>query len=202
MNGYATSLSVLTLAGAIALLIAANGPRGHQEIESQSQQAAPAARAVNKAATVSAKQESPSKREALHAYHKDAPKGPLPATLDPQAVVNQLLQPKDAPTVIVIYSVAAKIKDALYQVPCYCGCDKSGGHESLLDCFTTFHGVGCGTCQMEVIYVFEQVKGGKKPTEIRDAMERGEWGGDVADYVQKHYPEYAKVENGQRPDKE
>lgn len=38
------------------------------------------------------------------------------------------------------YSAAAEIPDVLAGVTCYCGCDKSLGHRSLLDCFVDKHG--------------------------------------------------------------
>jgi len=44
------------------------------------------------------------------------------------------------PIVQNAYAVAAKIKNILYQQPCYCHCDRSHGHTSLLDCFASKHG--------------------------------------------------------------
>ena len=33
------------------------------------------------------------------------------------------------------YEAAAKVPRALYQLPCYCFCDRSAGHQSLHSCF-------------------------------------------------------------------
>src|SRR5262249_48888424 len=63
----------------------------------------------------------------------------------------------------------------LYQQPCYCHCDRSVGHSSLLDCFTSKHGSGCNICMAETLYSFEQTKKGKTPAQIREAIQKGEW---------------------------
>jgi hypothetical protein len=73
------------------------------------------------------------------------------------------------------YAVAAKIKKVLYQQPCYCHCDRSQGHKSLLDCFASRHGSGCGTCIYEDFYAFEQSGKGKTAAQIRAAIIKGEW---------------------------
>jgi len=41
------------------------------------------------------------------------------------------------------------------------------GHKSLLDCFASKHGSGCGTCIYEDFYTFEQSGKGKSAAEIR-----------------------------------
>jgi hypothetical protein len=126
-----------------------------------------------------------SSSKSLHPYHKDPPKGSLPATLDPAQFVGN----KRA---FVAYSVAAKIPELLYQEPCYCPCNRIEGHESLLDCFTSDHGTTCQGCQIGVIFVYEQSKAGKKASEIREEMERGAlWKIDFEQYVETHYDEYA-----------
>lgn len=40
------------------------------------------------------------------------------------------------------YQAAADIPEVLAGLHCYCGCDKSLGHRSLLDCFVDDHGAG------------------------------------------------------------
>jgi hypothetical protein len=101
------------------------------------------------------------------AYHAQAPQGELPATMNPD------LFPE--PVVQNAYAVAAKIKKALYQQPCYCHCDRSQGHKSLLDCFASKHGSGCGTCIYEDFYAFEQLSKGKTAAQIRAGIIKGEW---------------------------
>ena len=57
---------------------------------------------------------------------------PLPAVLDPKQF-SQL-------SVVKAYSFAKEIPEIFSQQPCYCNCDASFGHRSLLDCFATNHG--------------------------------------------------------------
>jgi Protein of unknown function with PCYCGC motif len=101
------------------------------------------------------------------AYHTQPLEGPLPATMSPDLFVD--------PVIRNTYVVAARVKKALYQQPCYCYCDLSQGHGSLLDCFTSKHGSGCGTCIREALYTYEQSRKGKTPAQIREGIERGEW---------------------------
>jgi hypothetical protein len=101
------------------------------------------------------------------AYHSQAPQGELPATMNPDLFTD--------PAVQNAYAVAAKIKKALYQQPCYCHCDRSQGHKSLLDCFASKHGSGCGTCIYEDFYTFEQLGKGKTAAQIRAGIIKGEW---------------------------
>jgi hypothetical protein len=105
--------------------------------------------------------------EAVPAYHAQAPKEELPATMDPELFSDPLVQNA--------YAVAAKIKKVLYQQPCYCHCDRSHGHKSLLDCFASKHGSGCGTCIYEDLYSFEQSGKGKSAAQIRAGIIKGEW---------------------------
>jgi hypothetical protein len=57
---------------------------------------------------------------------------PLPAVLDPKQFTD--------PSVIKAYTYAKEIPEVFSQQPCYCDCDNSDGHRSLLDCFATTHG--------------------------------------------------------------
>ncbi len=105
--------------------------------------------------------------EPVPAYHAQAPQGELPATMSPELFTDPVVQNA--------YAVAAKIKKTLYQQPCYCHCDRSHGHKSLLDCFASKHGSGCGTCIYEDFYAFEQLSKGKTAAQIRAAIIKGEW---------------------------
>lgn len=109
----------------------------------------------------------PAADESVPAFHARAPQGDLPATLDPELFTDPVVQNA--------YAVAAKIKKALYQQPCYCHCDRSQGHKSLLDCFVGKHGAGCGTCVYEDFYTFEQSGKGKSAAQIRAGIIKGEW---------------------------
>jgi hypothetical protein len=102
------------------------------------------------------------------AYHDHLSATPLlPDTLDPAQFLNSR-------SAFVAYSLAARVKETLYQVPCYCHCDRERGHQSLLDCFTDKHGALCVICQKEAIFCFLQKQKGKNPAEIREAMAKGE----------------------------
>ena len=105
--------------------------------------------------------------EAIPAFHSAVPAGPLPATLSPETFTDVLVQNA--------YALAARVKKVLYQQPCYCHCDRSQGHGSLLDCFAGKHAAECGVCIREGLYSYEQTRKGKTPTQIRDGIEHGEW---------------------------
>jgi uncharacterized protein with PCYCGC motif len=105
--------------------------------------------------------------ESVPAYHAQAPKGELPETMKPEYFADPLVQNA--------YAIAAKIRKTLYQQPCYCHCDRSKGHSSLLDCFTSEHGSGCGTCIYEDLYSYEQARKGKTAAQIREGIINGEW---------------------------
>lgn len=112
-------------------------------------------------------QEAGAQDNSIPAYHAQAPKGELPEVLNPENFTDPLV--KNA------YAVAAKIRKTLYQQPCYCHCDRSKGHTSLLDCFASEHGSGCGTCIYEDLYVYEQGHKNKTAALIREGIIKGEW---------------------------
>jgi Protein of unknown function with PCYCGC motif len=130
------------------------------------------------AATSQPPQEAnPEPNEAIPAYHAQAPQGELPETVNPERFSNLVVQNA--------YAVAAKIKKTLYQEPCYCHCDRSKGHKSLLDCFSSEHGSGCGTCIYEDFYSYEQMHKGKTAAQIRQGIIKGEWKSlDATKYTQ------------------
>ena len=108
-------------------------------------------------------------------YHGQLPDGPLPSTLSP----NQFTEPQ----VKNAYAIAARIKKTLYQQPCYCQCDRSLGHQSLLDCYVSTHASRCDICMSETFYGYEQLKKGKTAAQIRDGIVRSEWEHiDIAKY--------------------
>ena len=113
--------------------------------------------------------------EPVPAYHTEIPKSPLPATLSPSLFPEPIVQNA--------YALAAKIRRVLYQQPCYCHCDRTQGHGSLLDCFVGKHAAECGTCIREGLYSYEETRKGKTAAQIREGIERGEWQSvDVSKY--------------------
>src|SRR6516162_9464684 len=119
------------------------------------------------AAPASQQNGTQSSDEPAPAFHAQAPKDALPPTME--ASLFQDVQTFNA------YLVAGRIKKVLYQQPCYCHCDRSQGHTSLLDCFTGRHAAVCGTCVREDFYSYEQSQKGKTPAQIREGIERGDW---------------------------
>ncbi len=105
--------------------------------------------------------------EPTPAYHSQVPAGTLPQTMDPSSLQNPVVQNA--------YVLAAKVKRILYQQPCYCHCDRSIGHQSLLDCFVSKHASVCDVCVREGIYAYEQTQKKKTAAQIRAGIERGEW---------------------------
>jgi hypothetical protein len=102
------------------------------------------------------------------AYHKTAPSGALPDTLPPAEFAND-------PVTHNAYALAEKIKATLYQMPCYCNCDREAGHTSLLDCYRGTHGAICAICKKELFYSYQEHKKGKTAAQIRAGIVRGDW---------------------------
>jgi Protein of unknown function with PCYCGC motif len=105
--------------------------------------------------------------EPVPAFHTQPPQGALPDTMDPSLFSDIVVQNA--------YRVAARVKRVLYQQPCYCHCDRSQGHGSLLDCFASRHGSGCDICIREDFYAYEQSRKGKTAKQIREGIEQGQW---------------------------
>ena len=72
------------------------------------------------------------------------------------------------------YELAAKIPNVIYQLPCYCYCERIG-HTSLHTCFESSHGAHCGVCMKEAYYAYQQTKLNKTTAQIRDGIIKGEW---------------------------
>jgi Protein of unknown function with PCYCGC motif len=71
-----------------------------------------------------------------------------------------------------VYHDAAKIGNVLYQLPCYCRCDRELGHTSLRSCFEGLHGAECSTCAKEALFAYQQTRLGKTPAQIRASINR------------------------------
>lgn len=104
----------------------------------------------------------------IPAFHSGPPTGPLPETKDPQQYAAK-------PEVQRVYELAGKIRPVLYQLPCYCSCDKFAGHGSLLDCFVDAHGEECSICRHEAVFAYQQTKAGVAPAKIREKIIAGQW---------------------------
>jgi hypothetical protein len=73
------------------------------------------------------------------------------------------------------YELAAKIPKVIYQLPCYCYCDRSVGHKSLHSCYESAHAAHCSACLKELYFAYQETKKGKTPKQIRAAIEKGDW---------------------------
>ncbi len=76
---------------------------------------------------------------------------------------------------VKVYQDAAKIPNVLYQLPCYCHCDRALGHTSLRSCFAGLHGAECDVCAKEGFYAYRMTRKGWSPKQIREGIERGDW---------------------------
>jgi len=72
---------------------------------------------------------------------------------------------------VVVYKEAAKIPGVLYQLPCFCRCDRALGHTSLLSCYQGTHAAICSTCAKEGAFAYEMTMQGWTPKQIREAIE-------------------------------
>ncbi|HVB08163.1 MAG TPA: CYCXC family (seleno)protein [Candidatus Acidoferrales bacterium] len=108
-----------------------------------------------------------SSANSIPGYHPAPPKGPLPATLPARGFTDPLTKKA--------YAIAAKIKPVLYQLPCYCRCDRAAGHTSLLSCYGDTHGSECEICKKELFYAYEQHRKGKTAPQIRAGIIHGDW---------------------------
>jgi len=120
------------------------------------------------------------------AYHDNRPTESLPATLE----ASQFERNRAA---FVAYTLASHTAPTLYQLPCYCPCNKREGHKSLLDCFTSRHGVLCRLCQKEVVYSFLQQEKGKTPAQIRHSIPKNVPKMDLDREVERLYAQLRSI---------
>jgi Protein of unknown function with PCYCGC motif len=108
------------------------------------------------------------------AYHQapPAPGSKPPKILSGSELTGPLFQ---YPWQRAVYEDAAKVPNVLYQLPCYCHCDRNMGHQSLHSCFEGLHGAECSTCAKEGYYAYQMSLKGKTAREIRQGILRGEY---------------------------
>jgi hypothetical protein len=107
----------------------------------------------------------------IPAYHPEPPAQgtQLPAVLSGSELTGPYFR---YPWQVKVYQMAAKVPNVLYQLPCYCRCDKALGHASLHSCFEGTHGAICSTCAKEGAYAYKMTLQGKTPKQIREGIER------------------------------
>jgi hypothetical protein len=69
------------------------------------------------------------------------------------------------------YAAAAKVPEICAKLFCYCGCDESDSHRSLLDCFTSDHGIDCQICQDEAVIALRMKNDGKSLADIQRTVD-------------------------------
>ena len=92
---------------------------------------------------------------------------PLPKTLEPTRFSNR--------DVLAAYRAAKDIPKVLAQQPCYCHCDLSMGHRSLLDCFASEHASDCDICVKEALFAIQEHSKNRSPEKIRPEIIQGGW---------------------------
>ncbi len=102
-------------------------------------------------------------RTSKTADSKADPKSANGVTLDPKLFVGQVRQ---------AYSIAEQNPMLLKQLDCYCGCYKTDGHKSLLDCYRSRHGATCQICTNEVLDASRMFDSGMTPEQIKEALRR------------------------------
>lgn len=102
---------------------------------------------------------------------------PLAATKLPPILTEKQLadQGMIAPAQKEAYKAAARASSVVYQMPCYCYCDRNHGHTSLRSCFEGTHGAQCGTCMQEALYSYRQSKKGWTAKMIRNGILQGDY---------------------------
>ena len=103
-------------------------------------------------------------KNSIPAHHDVAPPlDKLRGTLAPELFTGN---------VQLAYRAAKEIPQTLAQLPCYCHCDKSKGHQSLHSCFEDEHGENCGICIGEAVMAYNLQRQGLKTAQIRERIMR------------------------------
>jgi len=110
----------------------------------------------------------------IPAYHPSAPLkvAALPPILHGSQLTGDHFK---YPWQVHAYQQAIKVSNVLYQLPCWCHCDRALGHTSLRSCYETAHSTQCDVCAKEGIFAYQQTKLGKTPAQIREAVNRREY---------------------------
>src|SRR5690348_16966015 len=108
------------------------------------------------------------------AYHPVRPAAgtTLPPILTEKQLADQGLI---APAQKEAYKAAARASSVMYQMPCYCFCDRAHGHTSLRSCFEDTHGSQCSTCMQEALYSYRQSRKGWTAKMIRNGILQGDY---------------------------
>jgi hypothetical protein len=110
----------------------------------------------------------------IPAYHPSAPLkiNALPPILSGAQLTGENFR---YPWQVHLYQQAIRISSVLYQLPCYCRCDRALGHTSLRSCYESVHATECSHCAKEGFFAYRMTRLGKTPAQIRDAINRREY---------------------------
>jgi len=102
---------------------------------------------------------------------------PLASTKLPPILTEKQLADQGliAPAQKEAYKAAARASSVVYQMPCYCFCDRAHGHTSLRSCFEGTHGAQCSTCMQEALYSYRQSRKGWTAKMIRNGILQGDY---------------------------
>jgi hypothetical protein len=76
------------------------------------------------------------------------------------------------PRVAQVYAEVAEIAEVVDGIYCYCRCEEHSGHYSLLTCFESDHGAGCGTCLGQAHLAYTMTQQGASLDQIRQAVDQ------------------------------
>lgn len=112
--------------------------------------------------TAAAKAAPATKPETATSSDAAAAAKPIAQVLDPSQFFGE---------VQAAYAAAKECPDLCANLFCYCGCDFTDKHSSLLDCFTSEHSADCQICRDEVFMALGMKKQGKTLAEIQSAID-------------------------------
>jgi hypothetical protein len=70
------------------------------------------------------------------------------------------------------YTAAKEIPGTCCKILCYCGCDHTHQHKSLLQCFVSTHAEDCSQCKGEALRALVMTKKGKTLAQIQEAIDQ------------------------------
>ena len=73
------------------------------------------------------------------------------------------------------YQIARQYRDLLDVIYCYCYCEKTIGHKSLLSCYVDRHAANCDICMNEAIYAASFYDKGFDMVQVRKAVDKKFW---------------------------
>ncbi len=121
-----------------------------------------------------AKESKKGKKEKQSTTAKDAPKDPKESKPAETTAIDRkpVLDPSQFAGLAAFgYASAKAAPEVMEKLFCYCGCDLTDSHTSLLDCFTSAHGVDCHICQEEAVLALKMHKDGTPIKQIQQEID-------------------------------